>query len=153
MPVRVATSTLHRACTALLAVLLVSVQSLSAAWADAPPAVKPTAKTAGKTIKHKTKRKIVHKSALYAVRVPALKGLGDAIVEPAPAVIARLTEQFVPRTAMTWDPELALRQANEEHPVQFTLQDNLHLEWQLKNYPTAERYPDVGMKVGLRYRF
>ena len=134
-------------CAALLALLIASVQLLSSAHADAPPS-KPV-----KQAKHKAKQKPVQKAALYAVSAPALKGIGTALVEPTPEVLAALAEQFAPHGVQGTDLETQLRRANEDHPVQFTLHENLKLEWQLKSYPTAERFPDVGMKVGVRYRF
>jgi hypothetical protein len=145
--VRVAKSPTHGTCAALLAILLASAQLLSSAHADTPPA-KPA-----KLVKHKAKLKRVQKAALYAVSAPALKGLGTALVEPTPEVLATLAEQFVPHRVHGADLDTQLRRANEEHPVQFTLYEHLKLEWQLKSYPTAERFPDVGMKVGVRYRF
>jgi hypothetical protein len=157
---QVAISKRTSACAVLLAVLLVGMQAAGVVRADSP-IPKAQTKTPAKPLTHssqqkpksKSKKKVVQKSALYAVTLPTLKGIGDSIVEPAPAVIARLTEQFAPRRSDRVDLDSALQRANDEHPIEFALDDNLNLEWHFKSYPTADRFPDVGMKVGLKYRF
>ena len=104
--------------------------------------------------KTKQKVKVLQKAALYAVSLPILNHSSTrAASEVTPASRFGSIQYRSARPQVEVDPEKQLQLLNEDQPFEISLQDNLKLEWQVKSYMTREDDFDVGMKVGLRYRF
>jgi hypothetical protein len=139
----------RRVYRALAALCLLGPQLMQCAHADAPTAASPPAAS------KKARPLSLHAVTLghfLSTRSSADQPVTRNADAPAPAAADFKREELFSVTDGT-DSESTVQWLTNDQLLQFDLQGNLQLGCELMHYQSPERDYDVGMRIGLRFRF
>lgn len=131
-------------CQALVALCVLGVPAMCA-QADPPRSVSAA----------QADKKAKQRAALYAINagVPQPQAADKNLVAGSPSMAAELAGQDLFDPAESTDLEETLQRLLEDPMLQFDLRDNLKLECDLEPHSSRASDREVGMKIGLKYRF